>query len=62
MFLITYWRHDFWLHLVEELTKYAASNAILQYNNASINSTKDGKCFDITAAALKAFITLCIML
>ncbi|GFG29303.1 hypothetical protein Cfor_03731 [Coptotermes formosanus] len=51
---------DFWLHLVAQVNKYAASTTV-QNDSDSLNSDMESKWFDTTVDELKAFISLCIM-
>jgi hypothetical protein len=51
---------DFWLHLVAQVNKYAASTTV-QNDSGSPNSGMESKWFDTTVDELKTCISLCIM-
>jgi len=51
--------NDFWLHLVMQVNKYAASTTVQNGTNSS-NSSTESKWFDITVDELMTFIFLYI--
>jgi hypothetical protein len=52
---------DFWLHLVQQVTKYVTHKTDLHYDNKSLNSNKDRRRSHTKPAALQASIASTIM-